>query len=109
MCCGEGGLSPQYFFSQMTIPEAEAYVRGMSRRCRAGWEQARLIAFCTMRIWCQELNADNFINFPWEHEQAPVTTQKDVDRLRAMIPQFESLLSSKRNGSSTDNNEATAG
>ena len=68
ICCGEGGLSPQHFFYHMSAYEAEAYVRGVRRRMRAGWEQARYVAFNVLKPWAKDLDMDNMPHFSWEDE-----------------------------------------
>jgi hypothetical protein len=44
ICVGACGISPQYFKTQMTVPEAAALIRGYKLRQRVGYDQARLVA-----------------------------------------------------------------
>lgn len=62
-------MDPIYFGSRLTAYEAAAYVRGLARRRRASWEQARYIAFYAAKPHCkQEFTFESMGKFSWEDD-----------------------------------------
>jgi len=84
----------------MDIPEAEAYVAGVQRRSRAGWEQARFVAFCCLKPWSKDLNLDTFLQFPWEEEGKLSEEEQHsmIEEMRARVTEFSEFLKNKNNG-----------
>lgn len=95
ICCGEGGLSPQHFFYEMTAYEAEAYVRGVHRR---GWEQARYIAEKLLLPLVKNPESFHLETFVWEKKQNsinPEQEEQDLTALRAHMDEWADFLSNK--------------
>lgn len=62
-------MDPIYFGSRLTAYEAAAYVRGLARRRRASWEQARYIAFYAAAPHCKrEFTFETMGKFSWEED-----------------------------------------
>jgi hypothetical protein len=101
ICVGACGVSPEYFKTQMTIPEAAALVRGFNRRQRVGYDQARLVARVVAACHCSSLPED-FLRFPWEEEPEPQKSAeeeaKELEALRAMIPLMEERIKQQNYG-----------
>ena len=70
-------MSPDYFRFRLSSFEARAYLRGMSRRYRAAWEQARYIAYYAAAPHCKDFDADKMVKFPWEDNVSPETLGDD--------------------------------
>jgi hypothetical protein len=99
ICVGACGISPQYFKTQMTVPEAAALIRGYKLRQRVGYDQARLVARVVASCLCSNLPED-FLKFPWEEEQerkSPEEEAKELEALRAMVPFMERLMNQQQN------------
>lgn len=84
----------------MPVSEAEAYVRGVQRRYRPGWEQARLVAFCVLRPWSKDLRIDDVMRFPWSEEESVETMSEDeelraIESLRAMAKDMERKMNER--------------
>lgn len=81
-------MSPDYFGSRLTAYEAAAYVRGLARRRRASWEQARYVAFYAAKPHCKkEFTFESMGKFPWEDDCADIEEldenwEDEVTRLR---------------------------
>lgn len=83
----------------MDTYEAEAYLRGLERRKRAGWEQARYIVFSYLHLWVKELSIDDMPTFSWEKEKDdPKEEEKALAALYARKGEFEEYLNNKING-----------
>lgn len=82
----------------MTMYEAEAYVRGVQRKQRAGWEQARYIAYCTLRPWSKDLDINSMMPFPWESDADELSEEEQDEALSALrdrVKEFENYLNHK--------------
>jgi hypothetical protein len=73
---GEGGCSPSYFLDKMSGHEVAAYLRGMAKRQRSGWEQVRLLCRLVYKVATGE---DLEMDFPWE--DAPARKEDDEAEL----------------------------
>lgn len=83
----------------MSLYEAEAYMRGVGRRDRAGWEQARFVAYSTMRPWCKNLKLEDMARMPWESgEQASDDEEVADEEILKRIPEIEKRLKGMKNG-----------
>lgn len=79
---GRGGVSPTHFFYEMTFGECAAYLRGLERRDRMAWEQARMAG--------SAMGAK--IKLPWDNErsaEALKVDKKEIDRIREIAKKFE--------------------
>lgn len=77
---GRGGVSPTHFFYDMTFNECAAYLRGLERRDRTAWEQARMAA--------SAMGAK--IKLPWDNEkESIIVDEKEIERLKELAKKFE--------------------
>lgn len=80
----------------MDTYEAEAYLRGLERRKRAGWEQARYIAFNCLRPWVKNLSIDDMPTFSWEKERIdPEVEERKLQALASRIDEYKQVLIEK--------------
>ena len=63
-------MRPEYFKTELRPHEAEAYIKGVDMRNRAGYNQARMI--CNM--WRSEESEP--IVFPWENKEEVINASK---------------------------------
>lgn len=90
----------------MDTYEAEAYLRGLERRKRAGWEQARYIAFNCLRPWVKNLSIDEMPTFSWERERIdPEDEERKLQALASRIDEYRQVLIEKYG---RHNNQTTA-
>ena len=86
-------MNPQYFKADLTPYEAEAYVKGLTRRSREAWEQSRFMSFCILSPWNRDLKPDDLMSFPWEdkHEKATMSEEEknEIEQLRALAHKIE--------------------
>lgn len=66
-------MAPEYFLRKMSAAEATDYLRGLQRRKRSGWEQARLLANVITQVLCGK---ETGITFPWEEEEDSRTPEE---------------------------------
>lgn len=110
-------MDPCHFFRSCSVYEAEAYARGVCRRSREGWKQARLIAYASLRPWCKNLKMADVAKFYWEEEigyagqddeNDVVTDEEEVD---AMVrSRLENLIKAmEEDGKREHSSEAAAG
>ena len=79
---GRGGVSPTHFFYAMTFGECAAYLRGLEKRDRMTWEQARMAA--------SAMGAK--IRLPWDNErteESKEVDEKEIERIRELAKKFE--------------------
>lgn len=102
---GEGGMDPVYFSRALTFREAALYLAGLDRRHRAGWEQARMIAYYAAMPHVKDFSRSALPHFPWEQEEIEPDTRTDEEReselaaLRAFAAQRDKeLLTKMMNG-----------
>lgn len=93
ICCGEGGMSPEYFWHHLTFCEANLYIKGLSRRYHNGWEQARLVSDVTAK--CAGNKGGSGITFPWEKEEVHEVSQADIDYLNEVRKKREAMFNKK--------------
>jgi hypothetical protein len=72
-------MSPEYFNTELRPHEAEAYIKGVDMRNRAGYNQARMI--CNM--WRSEESEP--IVFPWEDKEEVINASKPKPPTREEI------------------------
>lgn len=78
-CVGLGGMRPEYFKRSLRPYEAEAYIKGVDMRNRAGYNQARMI--CDM--WRSKDSEP--IVFPWENKEDVISASKPQPPTREQI------------------------
>lgn len=97
---GEGGISPDYFHRRLTFREANLIIRGIGRRHRASWEQARLIA--DVQAKCAGNKQGIRVEFPWEKEAKALSqrppSKEELERLQQEMRSFEDRLNGKKAG-----------
>jgi hypothetical protein len=84
-------MDPQYFAHALTVYEAEAYLRGVARRNRAGWEQARYIAHYICATQCKNWSFSNLRKFPWEEQGDKSARINDSEELKNLRGRAEDL------------------
>ena len=91
----EGGLDPEYVLDKMRMYEADvhnAHWHMSLKKKRQEWEQARLIAWVTLRCNTKsKVSLSEFLPFEWDKEknEAPVVTEEDRMRLKARAKALE--------------------
>ncbi len=94
---GEGGMSPDYF-ARVSLPEALSFARGVQRRYREAWRQARFSAYVVARPHYKELDYNKLLELPWEKDCASVHQVPEAQRLeqleelRKKIPVYAKFL-----------------
>lgn len=80
----------------MTAYEAQAFVNGVARRSRSGWEQARYVAFCALKPWAKGLDMTDMATFPWEEDyQTDEEKEAAIEALRAREKEFAEFINRK--------------
>lgn len=86
-------MSPGYFHARLTFREAEDYLRGINRRCRAGYDQARMVTTIIGRLFAKNYTPPTF---PWEKEendpQVKPPTEGEIRQLRADAREWERMM-----------------
>lgn len=97
ICVGEGGMNPDYF-ARISLFEAVLFARGVARRYRAGWEQARFSTYITAAPNYKNLSFESLLDLPWEKKKAVSEEEQlaAIEKLRAKIPMYEELLKNKK-------------
>lgn len=73
---GEGGVSPDYFFNNMTFGEVLFFLKGFEIRKHDAWEQTRLLGYITAQVnSAKVLSPTDILSFSWDNE---VKTKKDI-------------------------------
>lgn len=91
-------MEPGYFAREATPGEIGAYIRGLERRQRAGWEQARLIAFSCLRPWVKDIELNEVAHFYWEEDddEAPAMSEEEekeeLRKMREELPKWTELI-----------------
>lgn len=79
-------------------------MRGVERKERAGWEQARYIAYYCMRPWAGEgFSMEDMVHFPWEKEtdeETPLTEAEEREEEKRILTKMAIIEQQlkKRNG-----------
>lgn len=85
-------MDPQYFTHTLTLYEAELFVRGLQRRKRIFWEQARYIAYHTLVPYAKSgFSLDDMRRFSWEdsEEELPMSEEEQQRELEALRKRAE--------------------
>ena len=83
---GEGGISPDYFLHRMEWWEIRHFLRGLQRRYRTLWEQARWQNFVHCKILGASIEEQQDLAvFPWE--RTPEQEAEDERHLQELIEQ----------------------
>lgn len=86
-------MSSDYFHSRLTYSEADDYLAGMNRRCRAGYDQARLVASTIGMLFAKNYTVPVF---PWEEEKRQKKTEASVPDEEEMIQLEREALAMER-------------
>lgn len=86
-------MSPDYFHTRLTYSEADDYLAGMNRRCRAGYDQARLVASTIGMLFAKNYTVPVF---PWEEERRQKETEASVPDEEEMIQLEREALAMER-------------
>lgn len=96
-------MDPTYFARALSLYEASLFIAGLNRRCRAGWEQARLMAFYAARPHLKDFKFSDMPTFSWEEEVQDTRSEeeklREIEALRAFaLERDKKLLYIKENG-----------
>ena len=100
-------MDPVYFARALSLREAALFLSGLSRRYRAAWEQARMIAKFAAAPHVKDFSDDMLPTFSWEHEDAQEDEDShseereaaELEALRAYaLKRDEQILINKQNG-----------
>lgn len=85
---GEIGIRRSEFLTALRWWEVQSLIRGYNARQRTGWEQARLVAYCS--AFCMGgkdvPKMEDWIRFSWENKPAPPPLSEDEQkRLQNML------------------------
>lgn len=82
-------MSPEYFAHTLTIYEAELFCRGLRRRGREAWHQARYMAYYAAAPHCKNFGPDKMGKFDWEkpkeEHKSDKAQKKELAALRKRI------------------------
>ena len=99
-CVGEGGMNPEYFARSLTMVEANCFLKGLERRQRAGWEQARMVAAYAVGPHLKSFSFDMMPRFSWEDNGAAQKSDEDkmkeLEMLRAYAAARDAELLKKK-------------
>lgn len=86
-------MQPWYFHSRLTFHEADDYLCGMIRRCRAGYDQARMVSATIGRLFAKNYTIPTF---PWEQKKestaATPPTEEEIWQLQADAREWERAM-----------------
>ena len=88
---GRGGVSPSYFFYNMTFPEAAAFMRGLNRKQREEWEHTRRLMWAILVPHSKKKLTLSDIKI-FEDENAENNKEidaKEIERLKQVARRFE--------------------
>ncbi len=86
---GRGGLSPSYFFEEMTFSEAEHWLEGYQERKKDEWERTRMLMWIVAQVNSRsELSPDDVMKFPWDEVQGP-SDEAEIRELRERVKNFK--------------------
>lgn len=69
-------MDAYYFRFRLNAYEARAFIRGLQRRQRPFWEQARYIATYAVAPHCKDFDVEKMGRFAWEE---PAETHAEID------------------------------
>lgn len=83
---GKCGVSPSYFFDEMTFAEVNALVDSYDEDFRNGWEQIRTLAHAVIASQSSKpVKPEDVLKFEWDKEQTKSTTKlTETDRERLL-------------------------
>lgn len=88
------GVSPEYFWYEMTEEEAEAIFKAKSDDRREKWEQTRLVSYFSATFSKNPPTITKFMPFDWDNEKniadlknRPKSTKERMDKIVEMIKQ----------------------
>ena len=96
-------MQPEYF-ARVSLPEALSFARGVQRRYREGWRQARFSAYVVARPHYKELDYDSLLSLPWENEskmprkEAEKQRAAQLEELKGKIPMYAKILNQNDRG-----------
>lgn len=94
-------MSPSYFFYELEIPEAEAYLRGLEESRRSAWEQSRLVAYVIAQVNSRkQMRPSDIVPLPWDGETSgdrtpEPMTEEEKREIEEEMKYYESVLNHK--------------
>ena len=89
---GRGGLSPTYFFYEMTWAEVAAFMRGMQLRERDEWERTRYMMWAAIMPHSKKkLDYQDVMKFTWDNDYVDTTKvdEKELERIRELAKKIK--------------------
>lgn len=89
---GRGGVSPTYFFYDMTWDEAAAYMRGAQRKERDEWERTRKMMWAAIMPHSKKkLDFQDVIKFTWDNDYVDTTKvdEGELERIRELAKKIK--------------------
>lgn len=90
----QGGLPAQYVLDKMEEWEISMNLRGLYHRRKDMWEATRLLMYSIIQVnSTKEVNMQELIRFPWEHEDAPEGDAESlIEEMRAMADKLNQKI-----------------
>lgn len=92
-------MQPLYFHTRLTYREADDYLCGMRRRCRAGYDQARMVSSIIGRLFAKNYTIPTF---PWEEDEKRTgssemkpPTEDEIHQLQAEAKEWEKMMNAE--------------
>lgn len=85
----------------MSPYEIEAYIRGINRRTRDSWHQARFLGYCQLAPWSKNVTPESLLSFPWEEKQNKKQKNDNAEAIKALMKRakdYETKLNSENDG-----------
>ena len=89
---GRGGVSPTYFFYEMTWAEAAAFMRGLHLRERDEWERTRRLMWAAIMPHSKKkLDYQDVIKFTWDEDYVDTTKvdEGELERIRELAKKIK--------------------
>lgn len=77
-------MDTYYFRFRLNSYEARAFIRGLQRRQRPFWEQARYIATYAVAPHCKDFDVEKMGRFAWEEAEMHAEGEEDEEELAAV-------------------------
>jgi len=85
------GITPDYFFDQMTIPEVNAICENIKYQYRLSWEQTRFISYITACTVSNKIKKpEDLVRFAWE-KPVEISQEEFIARGRELIDNYNSI------------------
>ena len=83
---GRRGISPEYFWYEMSNEEVSAIYDAQLDEHKEKWDQTRIIAYYAASGMSKLPEINKFMPFPWDKDAAPENNEKpSEDRMNSLI------------------------